>query len=92
VGAPRRISVAALPLVAIGAVEKMAFKHFVCGRHVNESRERQAQPARRRYSPMDSMTHFSLGHFLASPGLWIGLALTAAFLAAGPHTQVSGPI
>jgi ABC-2 type transport system permease protein len=42
---------------------------------------------------MDSMTHFSLGHFLASPGLWIGLALTAAFLAAAVRIRkYQGPI
>ena len=32
--------------------------------------------------PMDLTTHPTVAHFLASPGLWIGLALTALFLAA----------
>ena len=31
---------------------------------------------------MDSLTHLTLGQFLISPGLWIGLAIAAAFLAA----------
>ena len=31
---------------------------------------------------MDPLTHFTPGQFLISPGLWIGLAITAAFLAA----------
>ena len=30
----------------------------------------------------DPMTHLTPGNFLSSPGLWIGLAIAAAFLAA----------
>jgi len=44
-------------------------------------------------SPMDSMTHLIAGHLLVSPGLWIGLALTAAFLAAAVRLRrYQGPI
>jgi ABC-2 type transport system permease protein len=32
--------------------------------------------------PMDPMTHVTPGHFLTSSALWIGLIVTAAFLAA----------
>jgi len=32
--------------------------------------------------PMDPMTHLTPGQFLISPGLWIGLIVAAAFLAA----------
>jgi ABC-2 type transport system permease protein len=32
--------------------------------------------------PTDPMTHIAPAHFLSSPGLWIGLALAAVFLAA----------
>jgi uncharacterized membrane protein YbhN (UPF0104 family) len=32
--------------------------------------------------PLDPGTHLTLGTFLASPGLWIGLAIAAALLAA----------
>jgi hypothetical protein len=32
--------------------------------------------------PMDPMTQVTPGRFLLTPGLWIGLAITAAFLAA----------
>ena len=31
---------------------------------------------------MDPVTHLTPGHYFSSPGLWIGFALTAAFLAA----------
>jgi hypothetical protein len=44
-------------------------------------------------SPMDPMTHLTPGHFLANPGLWIGLAMTAAFLAGAVRLRRSqGPI
>jgi ABC-2 type transport system permease protein len=84
---------AALPLVAIGAVEKMAFNtSYVAAMFMN----RLSGPAAGTppdTSAMDSMTHFSLGHFLASPGLWIGFALTAAFLAAAVRIRkYQGPI
>jgi len=32
--------------------------------------------------PMDPMTHLTFAHYLTSPGLWLGLLATAAFLAA----------
>jgi hypothetical protein len=31
---------------------------------------------------MDPTTHVTPGRFLSTPGLWLGLAITAAFLAA----------
>jgi hypothetical protein len=34
------------------------------------------------YLSMDPLMHFSPAAFLMSPGLWIGLAVAAAFLAA----------
>ena len=44
-------------------------------------------------SPMDPMTHLTPGHFLTSAGLWIGLAITAAFLAGAVRLRRSqGPI
>jgi ABC-2 type transport system permease protein len=43
--------------------------------------------------PMDPMTHMTPGRFLASPGLWIGLAVAAAFLAAAARLRrYRGPI
>jgi ABC-2 type transport system permease protein len=42
---------------------------------------------------MDPMTQLSLGRSLSSPGLWIGLAITAAFLAAAVRLRrYQGPI
>jgi hypothetical protein len=43
--------------------------------------------------PMDPMTHLTPGHFLGSPGLWIGLVLAAAFLVATVRLRrYQGPI
>src|SRR6266853_4837037 len=74
---------AALPLVAISAVEKIAFNtsHFadMMGRRMGGGPEAVVMPGG---SPMDPMTHLTPGHFLISPGLWIGLAIAAVFLAA----------
>ena len=42
---------------------------------------------------MDPMMHFRPIQFLISPGLWIGLAITAAFLAAAVRLRrYRGPI
>ncbi len=74
---------AALPLLAIGFVEKIAFNtsHFgaMLGHRIGGS-EHAAHTAGS--MSMDSLTQFTPGQFLGSPGLWIGLAITAAFLAA----------
>jgi ABC-2 type transport system permease protein len=43
--------------------------------------------------PMDPMTHMTPGRFLASPGLWLGLAVAGAFLAAAARLRrYRGPI
>ncbi len=43
--------------------------------------------------PMEAPTLANLGGFLASPGLWIGLAVCAAFLAAAVRVRrYQGPI
>jgi len=43
--------------------------------------------------PMNPMTQLTPGRFLISPGLWIGLAITAAFLAAAVRLRrYQGPI
>jgi ABC-2 type transport system permease protein len=86
-GWPRRATFlwAALPLVAIGGVEQIAFHtwHFAA---LVGSRLIGAAPTVASTSPemfpTNPMTHIALGSFLSSPGLWIGLALSAAFLAA----------
>jgi ABC-2 type transport system permease protein len=75
---------AALPLLAIGIVEKIAFNtsHFgsMLGNRIGGGPEAVTAPGA---FPMDPpMTHLTPGNFLFSPGLWIGLAITAAFLGA----------
>ena len=76
---------AGLPLLAIGVVEKLAFNttHFanLLGNRLGGG---DAPP----YPMPDSgamhhqLTLLTLGEFLVSPGLWIGLILAAVFLAA----------
>src|ERR1035437_2489126 len=86
-GCPRRATFlwAALPLVAIAGVEQIAFHtwHFAA---MVGSRLMGAAPTVASTSPdmfpTDPMTHIAPDHFLSSPGLWIGLALAAVFLAA----------
>ena len=75
---------AALPLLAMGFVEKIAFgtSYFAAMLgHRIAGDPGHAVPAAGGMS-MDSMTQFTPGQFLISPGLWIGLAVAALFLAA----------
>jgi ABC-2 type transport system permease protein len=71
-----------LPPLAIGMVEKLAFdtSHFAAllGHRVSGGAEAVASSER---SVLDPMTQMALGAFVTSPGLWIGLAVAAAFLA-----------
>jgi len=85
---------AALPLLAIGAVEKIAFNtSYLATMFMHRLGGGAAADTPPGTSPIDSMTHLTPGHFLASPGLWIGLALTAAFLAAAVRIRrYQGPI
>jgi len=85
---------AGLPVLAIALVEKIAFNttHFatMLGNRMGGGAEAVAAPGS---SPMDPMTHLTPGHFLSSAGLWIGLAMAAAFLAAAVRLRRSqGPI
>jgi ABC-2 type transport system permease protein len=75
---------AALPLVAIGGVELIVFRteHFAA---LVGSRLIGAAPAfdsPDNMFPSGPMTHIAAGTFLSSSGLWIGLVVSAAFLAA----------
>jgi ABC-2 type transport system permease protein len=97
-GWPRRATFlwAALPLVAIGGVEQIAFHtwHFaalVGGRLIGATPTVAATSPN--MFPTDPMIHISPGSFLSSPGLWIGLAVAAAFLAAAVRLRrYQGPI
>ena len=72
---------AALPLLAIGMLEKMAFNTSHFGAMLASRISGGAQDDGMRRGAM-MLGHFNLGEFLTSPGLWIGLVVTAAFLAA----------
>jgi len=75
---------AVLPPLAIGALEKLLFNtaHFAAflGQFLSGSgSEAFATP---HSMPTDPLTHITPIRFLTTPGLWLGLAVTAACLAA----------
>jgi ABC-2 type transport system permease protein len=74
---------AVLPPLAISTLEKLLFNtaHFAAflGQFFTGGTEGNYAPGT---MPMDPATHLTPGRFLSTPGLWIGLAVTAAFLAA----------
>jgi len=87
---------AVLPLLAIGGVEKIAFQtsHFAAmvGFRIIGNAPAVGFTGPDMF-PTDPMTHITPGLFLTSPGLWIGLALAAAFLAAAVRLRrYQGPI
>jgi len=89
------IFMGALPLLAIGVIEKLAFNtsHFAAmleNRLSGGGEEAFTMPGS---FPMDPMTHLTPERFLSSPGLWIGLAIAAALLAAAVRLRrQQGPI
>lgn len=97
-GWPRRATFlwAALPLVAIGGVEQLVFRtwHFaalVGGRLIGDAPTVTSTSPH--MFPTNPMTHIAPGSFLSSPGLWIGLIVAAAFLAAAVRLRrYQGPI
>jgi ABC-2 type transport system permease protein len=87
---------AVLPPLAICVVEKIAFNtsHFAAmlGHRLAGGAEAVASSAPGRF-PIDPGMQLTLGRFLSTPGLWIGLAVTAAFLAAAVRLRrYRGPI
>lgn len=85
-----------LPLLAIGVVEKIAFNtsYFanMLGSRVSGGPEAAPYPASAG-APVHSITHLAPAAFLSDPGLWIGLILAAAFLAAAVRLRrYQGPI
>ncbi|MGO9127603.1 MAG: ABC transporter permease [Terriglobales bacterium] len=87
---------AALPIVAIAGFEKLVFQtsHFaalVGTRFIGDTPSAAfTMPGT---FPMDPMTHVTPGTFLSTPGLWIGLAVAAAFLAAAVRLRrYQGPV
>jgi ABC-2 type transport system permease protein len=98
-GWPRRATFlwAVLPLVAIAGVEQIAFHtwHFaalVGSRLIGGGAPTVASTSPDMF-PTHPMTHIVPGSFLTSPGLWIGLTIAAAFLAAAVRLRRDrGPI
>jgi ABC-2 type transport system permease protein len=85
---------AVLPWLAIGAVEKIAFNtwHFAAMLGYRFEGGPEAITAADSF-PIDPMMHLTPGRFLSSPGLWIGLVVAAAFLAAAVRLRrCQGPI
>ena len=85
-GWARRASLlwAALPIVAIGGLEKLAFNTTYFASLVGNRLMGATAPVSSTDSvfPTNPMTHITPGEFLVSPGLWIGFAVAALFLAA----------
>jgi ABC-2 type transport system permease protein len=87
---------AALPPLAIAIVEKIAFNtsHFgtlLANRMIGGGGG--SDDFMTGILSMDPLMHFTPGEFLRSPGLWIGLAIAAAFLAAAIRLRRDqGPI
>jgi ABC-2 type transport system permease protein len=75
---------AALPLLAIGVIEKLAFNtsHFAMMLQTRFLGGPESASSAPDSVLMDPLTLRALLEFLSSPGLWVGLTITAAFLAA----------
>jgi ABC-2 type transport system permease protein len=75
---------AALPWVAIGVVEKIAFhsSHFAAWLGYRFSGSAAGGSFTADNVSMDPLMHLTPGQFLITPGLWIGLAFFAACIAA----------
>jgi ABC-2 type transport system permease protein len=85
---------AALPPLAICAVEKIAFNTTHFAAMLQERLQGGAEAITVHGTmPFDPMTHLTPVKFLISPGLWIGLVITAGFLVAAVRLRrYQGPI
>jgi ABC-2 type transport system permease protein len=86
---------ATVPLLAIIAMEKILFNtaHFAAMLENRISGGGMEAITAADTLPMDPTTHVTLGRFLSSPGLWIGLLITAGFLyAAIELRRQRGPV
>jgi ABC-2 type transport system permease protein len=98
-GFPRRATFlwAMLPPFAIGIIEKVAFNtsHFgnlMQYRLLGWFQQGFRSPAEGG-GPIDPLTTLTPGRFLSTPGLWVGLAVAAVFLAAAVRLRrYRGPI
>ena len=75
---------ATLPLFVIGVMEKLLLNttHFASMLGFRFSGSREIGSSKATGMSMAMLNHQTLGEFLVSPGLWIGLAIAAVFLAA----------
>lgn len=75
---------AVLPPVAIGVAEKIAFNttYFVALLHYLLGGAGEAVPFTVGRMEMAPLTAVAVGRFFSNPGLWVGLIVAAAFLAA----------
>lgn len=86
---------AALPLVGIGVIEKIAFNtsHFAATLGNRFIGSAEGGSSTEGGTSMSAMLQVHPGHLVMSPGLWIGLAVTAALLAAAVRVRrYQGPI
>jgi ABC-2 type transport system permease protein len=86
---------AALPLLAIGVVEKIVFNtsHFAAMLEYRMSGGAAGVAFTAGSVAIHPLTHLAPLNFLSSPGLWIGLVVFAAFLAAAVRLRrYQGPI
>jgi ABC-2 type transport system permease protein len=84
-----------LPPLAIGIFEKIAFRtsHFAAMLGHRFGGGPEGTDFAKASTSMNPLMHLSPLHFLISPGLWIGLAITAAFLATAIQLRrYRGPI
>jgi ABC-2 type transport system permease protein len=96
-GWARRVPIlwATLPPLTIGIVEKVAFNTTYFGSLIGRrfTGGTEGTEIMERARTMDPAMLFGPLHFLINPGLWIGLAITAAFLAAAVRVRrCRGPI
>jgi ABC-2 type transport system permease protein len=96
-GWARRIPIlwATLPPLTIGIVEKVAFNSTYFGSLIGNrfTGGSEGMTIMEHGRAMDTMMLFAPLHFLVNPGLWMGLAVTAAFLAAAVRLrQYRGPL
>ena len=93
----RRVPIlwATLPPLAISIVEKVAFNTVYFGSLIGNrfTGGSEGTAIMEHGRQMDPMTLFAPLHFFINPGLWIGLAVTAAFLTAAIRLRrYRGPI
>jgi ABC-2 type transport system permease protein len=86
---------AVLPVLGVLAIEKIVFgtSHFGDLLIYRLAGGSEAMAMATGSMPIDPGTHLTPGHFLASPGLWLGLLVTAGFLLAAARVRrYRGPI